>query len=914
MTTENKPSDYFQFFLAETTRAVHCLRMRAMRAIVLFLLAPVYVFSAVTSVSILWDSAAAHGKIQVDRGKVMGSHPALKTDGGFALDPGHDGCRLDLSIESRQPEGALPTLVTVSTSPRGFAFRLSDVSSDFPIFLPEEHIVVTSGDDTRSYDKIVAAIRSGSRRTALQEIAIAPEASFATAAAGTRSMTAATWLGLSRDMRLFRVDARMETIQPKNAGYDVRLPEMSSQPATYAFECGRGWGAQDAIHRQLDDGNLPILRGQIDDGPIRYELTLFTSPERSPLSATTLRGTDYLVADAHGHGHMFTPAQADEQERRAATELNPPEEVVLHVQVTATNRGSTPRHAFFRTAVPTLATPVSPKLPEWTFDATNGFATFVSSGRVFTVSRLNGAPLPAAEVSLMLQPGKEAVFELVVPHRPVSRERAEALATQSFDNRLEECRVFWRAKLATAAEVHLPDSRVQDMVCAGLLHLDLISYGREPDGALLPAIGIYTAIGSESAPIIQFMDSMGWHTTAARAIDFFLKKQHDNGFMQNFNGYMLETGAVLWTMGEHYRYTRDDTWLRRVHPNLTRAWHFLREWRRRNLQSDLKDKGYGMLDGKTADPDDPYRSYMLNGYAYLGLSRTAEMLDILAPAEAAECRFEADDLKKDIRASFVAGLERSPVMPLGDGTWMRASAPWSNYRGPVMLHADGGSWFTHGTNTARDSLLGPLYLVFQEVISPDDPLATELLATQSELMLRDEVAFSQPYYSRHPWVHLQRGETRAFLKSWYGAMAALADRETYTFNEHFFPVSEHKTHEEAWFLMQTRWMLYLERGGTLRLLAGIPRAYLNPRSAIEVKNAASYFGPLSFRVDSLPDGHLIRARISCDGNRHPQRVELRLPLPGKGRAVTVAGGKYIANSETVVIEPFNGHAEISLTY
>ncbi len=63
-----------------------------------------------------------------------------------------------------------------------------------------------------------------------------------------------------------------------------------------------------------------------------------------------------------------------------------------------------------------------------------------------------------------------------------------------------------------------------------------VAYGREPDGPLLPAIGIHAAIGSESAPIIQFMDSMGWHDTARRALDYFLAKQHDSGFMQNFNG------------------------------------------------------------------------------------------------------------------------------------------------------------------------------------------------------------------------------------------------------------------------------------------------------------------------------------------------------------------------------------------
>nr|MBP7143386.1 hypothetical protein [Opitutaceae bacterium] len=476
---------------------------------------PASVLSAVTSVSILWQAGGASGQIRVDRGKVVHSQPALDSDDGFAIAPGRGAARIDLSVDSEQPEGALPTLVAVTTMPRGFAFRLGDIRSDFPVFLPDERIIVTSGHDTRSYDEIVAAIRSGSRKTALQKLATAPEAGFTTAAAGSSNPAAATWLGLSRDMRLFRIDARMETLQPKNAGYDVRVAEMPSQPATYAFECGRGWGARDAIHRHLDNGDLPLLCGQIDDGPIRYELILFTSPERSPLSAATLRGTDFLVADAHGHGHMFTPAQAEEERRRAATELNPTEEVVLHARITAVNRGDAPRHAFFRTAVPALATPVSPKLPAWTFDAANGFGAFSSSGRVFAVSRLNGAPLPAAEVSLLLQPGKQAVFEFALPHQPLGRDRAEALAAQSFESRLNECRAFWQARLATAAHVRLPEPRVQEMVRAGLLHLDLITYGREPDGALLPAIGIYTAIGSESAPIIQFMDSMGWHTTAA---------------------------------------------------------------------------------------------------------------------------------------------------------------------------------------------------------------------------------------------------------------------------------------------------------------------------------------------------------------------------------------------------------------
>ena len=88
-------------------------------------------------------------------------------------------------------------------------------------------------------------------------------------------------------------------------------------------------------------------------------------------------------------------------------------------------------------------------------------------------------------------------------------------------------------------------------------------------------------------------------------------------------------------------------------------------------------------------------------------------------------------------------------------------------------------------------------------------------------MTSRNVAFSQPYYSRHDWVHLRRGETKAFLKDYYNSVAGLADRDTYTFWEHFFHQSPHKTHEEAWFLMQTRWMLYMEHGDTLEHWTGI---------------------------------------------------------------------------------------------
>lgn len=148
------------------------------------------------------------------------------------------------------------------------------------------------------------------------------------------------------------------------------------------------------------------------------------------------------------------------------------------------------------------------------------------------------------------------------------------------------------------------------MIQAGLLHLDLVAYGLEQKGTLTSTIGVYSAIGSESSPIIQFFDSMGWHDVARRALQYFLDKQHEDGFMQNFGGYMLETGAVLWSLGEHYRYTRDEVWVRQVAPKVLKSCEYLLKWRQRNQREELRGKGYSLLEGKTADLEDPFHSFI----------------------------------------------------------------------------------------------------------------------------------------------------------------------------------------------------------------------------------------------------------------------------------------------------------------
>ena len=796
--------------------------------------------------------------------------------------------------------GAPASRVTVRTPAAGFTFFLRDVTGQWPIWIPQYGAAVVPADDPRDYRQIAAEIRGRGLPSELDLIAAAPEETFASAAAATREQLCETWLGLSRDMRMFRIgyDPRQGYLGFFQARYPDRPAPQDGYPhgVEFGVMVGRGAACEINVCRQLEAGVLPILHADQRDGAMAYHLTTFVTLEKSPLTASTLRGTHFLVADNFCGGHMHTAKDsAIVAANLEAETTGRDEETVLLIRIEAVNTGTTPHYAFLTGLHPRSAAQQKP------YDGARGFGV-LESGQVYAINRLNGQPLPQPEVAVLLAPGAKAVVEIALPHRFLTAARAAALAAFDFDQRHAEFRAFWVQKLATAAAIQVPDQRVDEMIRAGLLHLDLISYGLEPAGPVGATIGVYSPIGSESSPIIQFYDSVGWHHLAERSLQYFLDKQQDNGFIQNFGGYMLETGAALWSLGEHYRYTQDDAWLRRVEPHLLKACEFLLAWRERNQQPELVGKGYGLIEGKVADPEDPFRQFMLNGFAYLGLQRVGEILAGINPSAAQRWAAEAAAWRADIRATLALVMAESPVIPLGDGTWLPTAPAWAESRGPAALHVDGSPCNTHGTVTGRDSLIGPLYLILQEVVDAREWLGECLLKTHHELFTLRNAGFSQPYYCRHDYAHLRRGEVPAYLKTYYNQFASLADRETYTFWEHFYGASPHKTHEEAWFLMETRWMLWLEDGVTLRLLPAVPRAWLADGKKIELQKVASYFGTFSLTVSS----HVATGRIAAEVKFHeparqPRQVLLRLPHPLGLRAVHCAGGAYDLATETVTL-------------
>ena len=867
-------------------------------------------------IAVKWLNEKPSGHIEVSNGELerislLGGRAKIK---GNKFDFSSAGSEIiEVSLKNTHTDyGSGASVVSVYNSPHSFSFFLRDVTNENPIYIPEYNIVVSGPDDKRSYLQTAEDIRNHGSRTKLEKIENEPEESFDSAAFHTRNQVCPIWLGISRDIRLFELGSsgEMSTITPRMASSSISLPETNNTSTDYSYMTGRGVGVEQNISRRLDEGILPILHTTLKDEDIEYKTTSFVSYESSSLNKNRSFGTHFLVADHYSAGHMFTPEQKELLNPLLENNSVNTEETVLYFRAEATNISSVPRYAFFRTLRPGSGWWEKFK---YSYDRETGLSGY-SPDRIFGISKLNGKSLPNEEIAILLQPGETAVFEFYLPHNPVSGERAKRLAEQSFSERLAECKNFWQAKLNDAARIKLPEKRIEEMVQAGLLHLDLITYGIEPEGTLAPCIGVYSPIGTESSPIIQFYCSMGLHDIARRSLMYFLDKQHEDGMIQNFGGYMVETGAALWSMGEYFRYTHDTAWVNDVKLKLLKSCDFLLQWRAKNKNANLEGKGYGMIDGKVADPEDQYHQFMLNAYGYLGLSRVAEILSFSDEENAGRLKNEADSWKKDIRTSLINSMAKSPVVPAGDGTWCPTVPPWTEAKSLRLLYSEPETFLSHGTFTISDALLGPLYLIFCEILEPAEEVSLMMLKYHSEMMYQRNAAFSQPYYSRHNWIQLKLGLIKPFLKTYYNTFSALADRETYTFWEHLYHVSVHKTHEEAWFLMETRWMLYLEEGNAIKLLPGIPRQWLEDGKVIEIKNASTYFGPLSFSVRSDVTKGFIEATIECDPDRKPDKIIIRIPHPEGKSPVKITGGTYDSASETVSVIPFTGNASLRLIY
>ncbi|MFN7998242.1 MAG: hypothetical protein U0Q18_31765 [Bryobacteraceae bacterium] len=599
----------------------------------------------------------------------------------------------------------------------------------------------------------------------------------------------------------------------------------------------------------------------------------------------------------------------------------------LLVKLVATNQGERPQHA-------QVWLQVSPqedlRLRDGILEGAPGSnkperfrAVLQSSSGEFKL-----APLPASAEyggsgvrwEALLEPGKSETLQFRTSFRTLTDQAdVRKLAGLEYSRERERVTSYWKGVLDSGMRLHVPDEILNRFYRAVLQHI-LISVQRDvPTGLYMDPCGTldYKMFANETDMQVRLLDMRGLHDLAAKFVEPMVALQGSKPFPGLFqktdaifhgvrlddehdythSGYNLNHGWTLWTLAEHYLFTRDQEWLRQRLPKILKAADWIINERQATMRADENGRHvweYGLLPpGQLEDNEEWQYWFAVNSYAYRGLSTAARAVAELDPEQGRRLETEAKRYRDDIRTAALRSLGALPVAPLRDGTWVPTMGSHTH------LHGRDYGWI-------RNILYGPQVLVDCGVFSPDEPIAEFILRDLEDNLFMSPESFSVPeqdWFSRGgitlqsnlvnaAMIYLQRDEVPHAVRAFYNAFAVsyYPDVNAFTEWEPSFGKSGgpfFKTSDEAGSLAWLRMMLVREEGDSLYLASGAPRRWFRPDETIQIQGAATYFGAVGFTIEShAGEGH-VDARIELPASFRAKEIHLRLRHPEGKRIVRV---------------------------
>lgn len=761
--------------------------------------------------------------------------------------------------------GAESTIVRWESDEDGFSFIPLHLKTGRPMFIEDLKVIVS--ESWEELPLLEESVGDSSPKFHNEGLPRGREIGWNAWAKRTNALIAPTVLGVPRDHRLFVFESDASTI---SAMIDLTTD-------TIFYDLRRAVTADMRTERSLEDGWMPILNVSQSFGNFVLEDTMFVAFTDRELVEDAVSGTPYTIAHLYSNLGTFPEGRLAIVEADAKS-YTPKGEICLFLRTRMTNRSDTPLLAplqlpqairLNRENLRNLRVPSVPLVREETLELDDQ-GVYWAEGSPVSIHRFNGKIPTSRQVCPLLGAGESFTLDSILSNHVSGLSEQVRRGNINWEQKFKEAKDFWKRKISGSASVRLPEKRLENFWKAGLAHLELVTLG-EKEGPLVAKVGIYTCIGSESMPIVEFYDSIGAHDVARRCIDTFFAFQHASGRINTYLYYDIETGAALCLAGLHARYTKDIKWLNERATGIKAAADYLLSLRQMNCV-DAPD--YGLIAGTCADPKELTNAFMLNSYNAAGLGAVADMMEMIGDPGASSYRRDASHYIDCVRKALAESFEKGPVLPSSKSRWIPSCSSWVEGIGPEAMGLRGETSYSHRGYFIFNSLIGPLYAAYLGVIDPDDRMTDWMLELSHRQFNRGMLAESQPYYSRHPELHLIRGERDFFLNAFYSGLTSLADRSTFSFWEHFHKVSFHKTHEEAWALMQLRRMLWLESKEELQLLPGIPESWMDDPQGVEIHSGVSLFG--SMRFICRRNGGSIHLEWTAEFHQNPSTVKVFL--------------------------------------
>ncbi|MSU63288.1 MAG: hypothetical protein EXS31_12970 [Pedosphaera sp.] len=427
------------------------------------------------------------------------------------------------------------------------------------------------------------------------------------------------------------------------------------------------------------------------------------------------------------------------------------------------------------------------------------------------------------------------------------------------DTIFAEAAAYWKG-LAGRVSLQLPDPRWAESFAAIVGHSALCLDDGAPDVAVVN----YNVFNRDGVYLANILQKSGNDELAQTAIDYFLGHP--------FNGRVQpeadNPGQVLWIMGEHWRFTRDRTWLERVYPSVRKMAAMIRYYRTTAGPHYVSDTSLEFGDALPQDQRkelkpgacDGHHPEYTEAYDIAGLRGAMTLAEALGQADDhATWRKLADDLAAVYDQKFGADPGK------GYGSY---SVLW-----PCRLYPfNEGKAFDQFKEVSAQKPASwryfPLAKSHQGLLAGNRAAGFETLA----------IHLAHP--QMQGWYAFDEGGDSG-VGGWNHVRTTWRHGQTSDAMPHGWAIAE--------FFLLLRDSLAFEDGGRLLLFAGVPPEWFNHPSGMKIENLPTHFSKCSLAWTRTGTG----ATFTLAGEAAPPEGFM-LCLPGAMAPTVSVGGKIVA--------------------
>jgi hypothetical protein len=509
-----------------------------------------------------------------------------------------------------------------------------------------------------------------------------------------------------------------------------------------------------------------------------------------------------------------------------------------------------------------------------------------------------------------------------------------AKVSDLYDRKKREWKAYWDSLLAQGAHFDVPEQLVMDAQ-RNLLIQNLIMRWRYSLGAVVYHDSFYQP---ESSDAVATLGLYGYASAHRDGLDYLVDQTKGAAYYANW-----ERGEKLTHAAHYFHLTHDKAFIERLTPKYEA---FCEEFRRQ-IEADPN----GLLQKERQCGDIPQISYFV-WHQVLGWRGMRDLALIWKEIGREDLYERYYPVSEGLRSSIARALETSqtempdgtlfiPRMVLEDApveapvTETRLGSYW-NLCMPYAFAS--GFWDPRGEDLDRiigfmrnhgSFLLGLLRFNYYPT-----PIGTY---RENGLPGYYTTGFDNVYLPDYLQLVADRDEADHLILSFYGKLAHAQTRGTFVSGEgetvgerpgeyyrscYGTPCSANNNA----FLLPLRLMLVresfnLETGlpENLYLAHATPREWLEDGKTIQVTNAPTCFGPVSYRLDSHLSENRIDASISLPSRNPATNTYLKFRAPSGHSIQTVyIGGKpharFDPTSEVIDLSGMMGDLEVSITY